>query len=86
MTDEHKYVPGTKILKPKVPLVGEDGNAYSIMGRIARGLKKVGCTKEIIDEYIKKSKSGDYDNLLRVALEYCEDVGREPEEYEVEDS
>jgi len=56
--------------KPTVTLVGKDGNAFSIMGRISHALKENGADKEYIDKYIQESKSGDYDNLLVIAMKY----------------
>jgi hypothetical protein len=54
----------------EVKLVGEDGNAFAIMGRVMAALKSAGVPKEEIDEYYKQSTSGDYDNLLRTATEW----------------
>ena len=65
-------VPGTKIEKPVVELVGSDGNAYAIMGKVRRALKRAGVPDAVLKEYERKSKSGDYDNLLAVACEYAE--------------
>ena len=58
--------------KPKVKLVGEDGNAFAIMGRVSKALKKAGADKEYIDQYMEESMSGDYDNLLCVAMSYVD--------------
>jgi hypothetical protein len=55
-----------------VQLTGNDGNAFAIMGAVRSALKKTGATQEQIDEYMKASMSGDYDNLLRVAMEWVE--------------
>lgn len=54
----------------EVQLVGEDGNAYAIMGRVSRALKDAGVSKEEIDLYMAESMSGDYDNLLRTAYNW----------------
>ena len=54
----------------KVQLVGQDGNAFAIMGRVMAALKAAGVPKAEIDEYYKQSTSGDYDNLLRTACEW----------------
>lgn len=51
-------------------LVGEDGNAYSIMGRATKALKSAGATKEDTDAYLAEAKSGDYGNLLRVTMSW----------------
>lgn len=56
----------------EVELVGHDGNAFAIMGRVQRALKEAGATKEELDQYFKESTSGDYDNLLRVAADWVE--------------
>lgn len=56
----------------EVQLVGHDGNAFAIMGRVSSALKKAGASKEEIDQYMNESMSGDYDNLIRVATEWVE--------------
>ena len=53
-----------------VPLVGQDGNAFAIMGRVSRALEKAGASKEEVNQYMDESMSGDYDNLLRVATQW----------------
>ena len=53
-----------------VQLTGEDGNAFAIMGRMQRALRDADVPKAEVDAYIKESMSGDYDNLLRVAMEW----------------
>lgn len=58
--------------KPKVQLVGNDGNAYAIMGNIKKALQKAGADKEYVNQYIKESMEGDYDNLLVVAMKYAD--------------
>ena len=56
--------------KPTVKLVGEDGNAFSIMGSVKQALRRAGADKEYIDKYLKEATSGDYDHLLVVSMEY----------------
>lgn len=53
-----------------VPLVGEDSNAYSIMGRVQRIAKRAGVPKESIDAYMQEAMSGDYNHLLRTTMKY----------------
>jgi hypothetical protein len=55
-----------------VQLTGRDGNAFAVMGAVKSALKKSGATDSEISEYLSASMSGDYDNLLRVAMEYVE--------------
>jgi len=56
----------------EVKLVGEDGNAFAIMGKVRRALRKHGADKEYIDKYLKEAMSGDYDNLLMVTTKYVD--------------
>ncbi len=69
--------------KPEVELVGRDENAFSIMGRISTAWRRTKHHQknEIIKEYQERSTSGDYNNLLAVAMEYI----REPEPEEEEE-
>lgn len=53
-----------------VELIGQDGNAFAIMGAVSKALRKNGVEKDEIDEYMKESMSGDYDNLLRTAIRW----------------
>tara|TARA_R110001583_G_scaffold183718_1_gene342470 strand:+ start:297 stop:485 length:189 start_codon:yes stop_codon:yes gene_type:complete len=57
--------------KPTVKLTGEDGNAFAIMGTVAKALQKAGFSQEHIAKYYEDSSSGDYDNLIRVAMKYA---------------
>lgn len=61
-------------VKPEVKLSGSDGNSFMIMGRVMRELRIAGADVEYIDKYQTEATSGDYDNLLRVTMEYV-DVG-----------
>jgi len=57
----------------EVQLSGNDGNAFSIMGAVQSALKKVGASKEELDQYLADSmSSGSYNKLLRVAMEWVE--------------
>ena len=57
--------------KPVVKLVGEDGNAFAIMGKVRRALKQAG-QNEKAEQYTKEATSGDYDHLLRVTMDYVD--------------
>jgi hypothetical protein len=54
----------------KVKLVGEDGNAFSIMGRAQSAARRAGVPKEEIDKYLAEAQSGDYDNLLVTTMDW----------------
>ena len=61
--------------KVKLTLVGLDGNAFALLGAFQRQARKEGWIKEEIDQVINDATSGDYDHLLRVLMEHCEDAG-----------
>ncbi len=52
-----------------VPLVGLDGNAFSILGRVQKALRSGGVSKKDIDAYMKEAMDGDYNHLLRVTMD-----------------
>jgi len=54
----------------EVELVGSDGNAFAIMGKVKDALKRNGVTPEEVNKYMEESMSGDYDNLLNTAMEW----------------
>jgi hypothetical protein len=54
-----------------VPLVGHDGNAFAILGRVAHALKQSGHA-DLADEFLKEAKSGDYNHLLCTVMDYVE--------------
>jgi len=56
--------------KPTVKLIGRDGNAFSIMGRVKKALMRNGADKKYIDQYLSEATSGDYDHLQSVSMEY----------------
>lgn len=53
-----------------VKLIGEDGNAFKIIGKVTKALRKAGYDEDFIQEYQHQATSGDYDNLLRVTMIY----------------
>jgi hypothetical protein len=60
------------IMKPiyNVEVVPADGNAFSIMGAVSKAIRREGATPEQVKEYMDKSMSGDYQNVIAVAEEY----------------
>ena len=58
--------------KPTVKLIGHDGNAFSIMGRVKQVLRCKGADREYIEKYLKEATSGDYNHLLSVTMEYVD--------------
>jgi hypothetical protein len=60
----------TKYPEIEVSLIGNDGNAFAIMGTIQKALHDAKVSNEEIDLYLNESMSGDYDNLLRTAMRW----------------
>ena len=56
----------------EVQLTGNDGNAFAIMAAVKKAIVKAGATPEQVAQYLMDSMSGDYDNLLRVAMQWVE--------------
>lgn len=63
----------TPTKKVKLDLVGLDGNAMFLMGAFQRQARKEGWTKDEIHAVLTECRSGDYNNLLRVLMDHCED-------------
>jgi hypothetical protein len=59
----------TKMEKPVVKLIGQDGNAFAILGACARVARKNKMDWEAIQ---KEMTSGDYNHLLATADKYFE--------------
>jgi len=61
-------------MKPKhnitVNLVGNDGNAFVILGKVTYALKKADVPKEEIDTFRKEATSGDYNHLLTTCMKW----------------
>ena len=53
-----------------VNLIGKDGNAFGVLGTVSKALKAAGASTDEIDSYMKEAMSGDYDNLLRVTMDW----------------
>lgn len=57
----------------KLKLVGEEGNAFSIMARARQLLRRNGRA-DLIEQFTRECTSGNYDNLLATCARYfdCE--------------
>lgn len=53
-----------------VQLVGNDGNAFAILGACKNAARKAGVEKAEIDLYLSEAMSGDYDHLLQVSMDW----------------
>lgn len=64
-------------MMPKYPrvvvkLVGEDGNAFFIMGKVKQALEASGVPESEVREFITEATSGDYNACLRAAMHWVE--------------
>ena len=57
--------------KPKVELVGRDGNAFAILGRVQKALRRAGFRDEA-EQFYEEASSGDYDHLLATCHRYVD--------------
>ena len=58
--------------KPKLQLVGQDGNVFNVLGQAIRSAKKAGWTKEKIDKFTAEATAGDYNHALKTCMDYFE--------------
>lgn len=58
------------ITNVSVKLIGEDGNAFAILGKVKAAMKKAKVDITTIDKYIEEATSGDYNHLLRTTMMY----------------
>ena len=56
----------------RVRLVGEDGNAFAILGRTKRALQNAGASAEDVAAFIGEATAGTYDELLATVLRWVE--------------
>lgn len=59
-----------KYPKIKVKLVGEDGNAFAILGRVRHEMKRNKVPAEDMQKFMEEATSGDYDNLLQTCMKW----------------
>jgi hypothetical protein len=60
----------TKYPEIEVELVGHDGNAFAILGRISQAMRRAKLPKTEIDEFMKEATDGDYNHLLQTCMKW----------------
>jgi len=55
-----------------VPLIGEDSNALTILGRARVALRRAGVDRDEIDRSTAEATAGDYDQLLATVQRWVE--------------
>jgi hypothetical protein len=61
----------------ELDLIGLDGNAGSVIGAVARALKRAGNPPEVVDQFRVEARSGNYDHLLATAMVWTTTPGEE---------
>lgn len=72
------------LLKPKVKLVGQDGNIFNILGIASRALKEAGYADEAKEMQTEDFASDSYEEALAIVLQYVDEAD-DDDEYECEE-
>lgn len=56
--------------RPVLKMVGEDGNAFAILGRAHKAARKAGMPEEQWKAIQAEATAGDYDNLLATMMKH----------------
>jgi hypothetical protein len=55
-----------------VPLTGEDGNAYNILGKVLKALRQAGVSQDEVEAFKQQATAENYDHLLQVVMQWVE--------------
>jgi hypothetical protein len=55
-----------------VKLVGEDGNAYRVIGAVQRALQDAGVPEDEVSLFTAEAIISDYDNVLRTCMKWVD--------------
>jgi hypothetical protein len=58
----------TKYPEIVVDLVGQDGNAFFVLGKVQRELRRAKVSKEEQEFFMDEATSGDYNHLLQTVI------------------
>jgi hypothetical protein len=61
-----------EVKKPVCKLIGENGNVFNLAGKVVQVLRKAGQSDQAKKFQEKFVKCGDYDEALRLMMEYVE--------------
>lgn len=65
--------------KPKVKLVGQNGNIYNILGIASRALKEAGYADEAKEMQTEVFASDSYEEALAIVLQYVDEADDDEE-------
>jgi len=69
----------------RVKLIGEDGNAFAILGAVSKALRQANVPKSEIDAFFSEATAGDYNHLLRTVMKTVEVGGADPSDDDEEE-
>ena len=61
-----------KYPRAKVRMVGEDGNAFAILGRTRRALQNAGASPDDVAEFLREATAGNYGELLATVTRWVD--------------
>lgn len=61
---------GPKYPNVSVKLIGTDGNAFAIIGKVRQCLRAAKVPQDEIQKYLDEAMSGDYNHLLSTTMEW----------------
>jgi len=53
-----------------VRLVGTDGNAFALLGKVRQAFRRAGYDAGFIEQFTKEAMAGSYDELLACIMRY----------------
>lgn len=56
----------------EIELVGYDGNAFAIIGKVSRELRRNKVSADEVKAFQNEATSGDYDHLIQTVLSWVE--------------
>ena len=62
----------TKYPDIMVELIGNDGNAFAVLGNVSKALRQGGVSNQEIDDFMVEATSSDYDNLLQTCMKWVD--------------
>jgi len=54
----------------EVQLIGTNGNAFALLGKISKALRAAEVPKAEIDEFLGEAMSVDYDHVFRTCMDW----------------
>lgn len=66
----HNELMNTKYPEINIPLIGEDGNAFSILGRVKRAMRRAGLTDEEWEAFHTEATASTYEHLLVTVMRW----------------